>query len=156
MKKNSIWRSASPKCCVIEGRRGRRTWRTVRRPGVKQQNVFSQPRFGDNNTDFHVACTPKPAMSLGIRETLAALVVRRPSKVGRVTFDDIYFFHWSCDGQARFTVSHSTTFTSHKQIKTSAKAKLSAVHINTYVQVYIHICMYVCMYGSYKYMCKSI
>jgi hypothetical protein len=25
-----------------------------RRPGVKQQNVFSQPRLGDNNTDFHV------------------------------------------------------------------------------------------------------
>ncbi len=54
-----------PKCfCVKEGRRGRRTWRTARRPGVQQQNMFSQPRFGDNNTVFHVACTPKPAMSL--------------------------------------------------------------------------------------------
>ena len=26
--------------------------------------MFSQPRCGDNNTDFHVACTPKPVMSL--------------------------------------------------------------------------------------------
>jgi hypothetical protein len=40
---------------------------------VFSQFVFSQPRFDDNNTDFHVACTPKPDMSLGIRETLAAL-----------------------------------------------------------------------------------
>ncbi len=80
MKKNSIWRSASPKCCVIEGRRGRRTWRTVRRPGVKQQNVFSQPRFGDNKTDFHVACTSKPVLYFGIRETLTALAVRRVQK----------------------------------------------------------------------------
>jgi hypothetical protein len=64
------------KCCVKEGRRGRRTWRTARRPGVKQQNVFSQPRFGDNNTDFHVECTPNPDMSL-------ASVKRSP--------------HWSCD-----------------------------------------------------------
>ncbi len=39
---------------VKEGRKGRRTWRTSTRPGVKQQNVFSQPRFGDNDTDFHV------------------------------------------------------------------------------------------------------
>ena len=65
-----------PKCCVKEGRRGRRTWRTARRPGVKQQNMLSQPRFGDNNTDFHVASTPQPAMSL-------ASVKRSP--------------HWSCD-----------------------------------------------------------
>jgi len=36
-----------------------------------------KPRFGDNNTDVHVACTTKSDMSLGIRETLAALVVRR-------------------------------------------------------------------------------
>ena len=42
--------------------------------------MFLQPRFGDNNTDFHVACTPKSAMSLGIRETLAALVMRRVQK----------------------------------------------------------------------------
>ena len=48
----------------------------ARTTGVKQQNVFSQPRFGDNNTDFHVTYTPNPAMSL-------ASVKRSP--------------HWSCD-----------------------------------------------------------
>ncbi len=70
--------------CVKEGRRGRRTWRTSSRVGFKQQNVFSQPRLGDNNTDFHVACTPKPAMSL-------ASVKHSP--------------HWSCDEskKARFS-----------------------------------------------------
>ena len=31
---------SDPKCSVREGRRGRRTWRTARRPGVQQQNVF--------------------------------------------------------------------------------------------------------------------
>jgi hypothetical protein len=69
-------RTLDPKCYVKEGRRGRRTWRTVRRTGVKQQNVFSQPRFVDNNTDFHVASTPKPTMSLSS--------VRR-SRTGRET-----------------------------------------------------------------------
>jgi hypothetical protein len=47
-----------PKCYVMEGRRGRRTWRTVRRTGIKQQNLFSQPRFGDNNTDLYVVWSP--------------------------------------------------------------------------------------------------
>jgi hypothetical protein len=43
-----------------------------------QPDILSlRARFGDNNTDFHVACTPKSSMSLGIRETLAALVVRQ-------------------------------------------------------------------------------
>jgi hypothetical protein len=42
-----------------EGHRGQ----TERRPGLKQQNMFSQPRFGDNNTDFHVVCTTKSVMS---------------------------------------------------------------------------------------------
>jgi len=65
-----------PKCCVKEGRKGRRTWRTVRR----QQNVFSQPWFGDNNTDFHVPCTPNPVMCFGLRETLDALVLWRVQK----------------------------------------------------------------------------
>jgi len=32
------------------------------------------------STDFHVAFTPKPSMCFGIRETLAALVVRRVPK----------------------------------------------------------------------------
>ena len=67
--------SSDPKCCVKEGRRGRR-----KKGRVEQQNVFSQPRFGDNNTDFHVASTPKPAMCFDIRETLASLVVRRVRK----------------------------------------------------------------------------
>jgi hypothetical protein len=47
------------------GRRGLyQTWRTARSPGFKQQNVFSKPRFGDNNTDFHVVCTTQSDMSL--------------------------------------------------------------------------------------------
>ena len=36
--------------------------------------------FGDNNTDFNVACTTKAAMSLGIRDTMIPLVVRRVQK----------------------------------------------------------------------------
>jgi hypothetical protein len=76
----SFLRDPKPKRCVKEGRRGRRTRRTGRRSGVKQQNVFSQRRFGDNNTDFHVACTYNPDMSLGIRETFDVLVVWRVQK----------------------------------------------------------------------------
>jgi hypothetical protein len=47
---------------------------------VEYINRFSQPRFGDNNTDFHVAYTPNPGISLVIRETLATLVVWRVQK----------------------------------------------------------------------------
>jgi hypothetical protein len=63
---------------------GKKDMKEARRPGVKQQDVFSQPRLGDNNTDFHVACTPKPAMSL-------ASVKHSP--------------YWSCDEskKARFS-----------------------------------------------------
>jgi hypothetical protein len=43
-------------------------------PGVKQENVFLQLRFGDNNTDFDVPYTTKSGMSFGIRETLAGVI----------------------------------------------------------------------------------
>jgi hypothetical protein len=73
--------SSDTKCCVKEGRRGRRTSRTVRRTGVKQQNVFSQPRFGENNRLSCSMCTSTPAMSL-------TSVKRSP--------------HWSCDESKTF------------------------------------------------------
>jgi hypothetical protein len=74
VKFHFLKRPSSPKCCEKEGRRTRMT---ARRPGVKEQNVFWQPRFGDNNKDFHVPCTPNPAMSLAS--------VKRIRHTGRVT-----------------------------------------------------------------------
>ena len=55
----------------------RRTVRSLEGQELNNRICSHKSRFGDNNTDFHVASTPKSAMSLGIRETLAALVVRR-------------------------------------------------------------------------------
>ncbi len=72
-----FWNSSLGSEMLREGRKeGKTDMKETRRPGVKQQNVFSQPLLGDNNTDFHVACTPKPGMSL-------ASVRRSPN--------------WSCD-----------------------------------------------------------
>ena len=52
----------------------------VRRSGVKKQNVLSQPRLGDNNTDFHVTCTSKSDTCFVIRGTCVVLVMWRVQK----------------------------------------------------------------------------
>ena len=68
-----------------EGKKeGKKDMKDRRGPGVKRQNVFSQPRFGDNNTDFDIACTPNPTMSL-------VSVKRSP--------------HWSCDESIKASFS---------------------------------------------------
>ena len=44
--------SVDSKCCVEGRKEGKTTWRTMRMTGVKQQNVSSEHRVQDENTDF--------------------------------------------------------------------------------------------------------
>jgi hypothetical protein len=61
--------------CVETGKEGMISWTRSRRPGVKQQIVFSQHRVGDSSTDFHVPHTHQSAMSFTVNKTSISLTI---------------------------------------------------------------------------------